>query len=468
MSLLRFMRPAVTMVMIMAFAVPGGANPSPSTTISSEVGRALDQVAGASGPGVAVLIAQGDRTLYRSAKGIAEVELGVRLTPDQVFHIASVTKMFTAALVLKLADAGKLSLDDPLARFLPDFSKGDSITIRELLSHTAGISDKTLPSDAQPGFSCRDVSMATLVNEIAKRPSNFAPGTNQDYSNSGYILLGAVIEKITGQPWHAAMGEQLFQPFSLKHTSYGIASSVIAGRVAGYTSDTPGHVVANAPFISMTIPASAGALVSTLDDLHRWMRALTGGRVLSAASYRQMITPARVAGMEPTHPYGLGMYVWRVRGETMIGHTGQINGFASILAYVPSRDATIVALGNNDNFDAQNFGRQLAAIVLGKPYPKAVEVSVPLTVMRALAGVYQEGAFVRTITVNDGKLYAQRGGGNVVPLQMTAHGQLHFVPDELSYFMPVRDKAGSVVRLDYFEHGDGPPKALPRITAAVR
>jgi hypothetical protein len=151
----------------------------------------------------------------------------------------------------------------------------------------------------------------------------------------------------------------------------------------------------------------------------------------------------------------------------MIGHTGQIDGFASVLAYLPSRDITIVALGNDDNFDAQNFGRRLAAIALGKPYPVIAGVPIPAATLDALIGAYQEGPIVRTLTAKDGKLFAQRGGGNVVPLQMTADGQLHFVPDELSYFVPVRDAAGAVVRLDYFNHGDGPPVAAPRITATA-
>jgi hypothetical protein len=176
-----------------------------------------------------------------------------------------------------------------------------------------------------------------------------------------------------------------------------------------------------------------------------------------------MITPAAPAGNDPSHPYGMGMYIWKVRGETMIGHTGQINGFASILAYLPSRDITIVALGNDDNFDAQNFGRRLAAIVLGKPYPTVVGTPIPATDLAALAGSYQEGPLIRTLSVKDGRLYSQRGKGKVVPMQMTTDGQLHFIPDELSYFVAIRDRSGAVVRLDNYEHGDGPPRPVPRV-----
>lgn len=444
-----------------------GATPAEDAAIASRARTMLAAATTRDGPGIAVLIARGDTILYRGAGGAANIELGVPLRTDQVFDIASVTKMFTAALVFKLAEAGKLSLDDPLARYLPDFPNAGTITLRQLLTHTAGISDITAPNAVQPGFMRRDVDTATLVAEIAKRPAAFPPGTGQAYSNAGYILLGAVIEKVTGKPWHVAMQEQLFGPLGLAHTGYGIASALLPGRVAGYTSDTPDHAVRNAPFISMTIPASAGGLASTVGDLRRWMRALAAGRVVGDASYRQMITSAAPAGITVSHPYGMGMYIWTVRGETMVGHTGQINGFASILAYLPSRDVTIVALGNDDNFDAQNFGRRLAAIVLGKPYPTVVAVPIPATDLAALAGSYQEGPVIRTLSVKDGRLYAQRGKGNVVPMQMTADGQLHFLPDELSYFVPVRDSSGAIVRLDNFEHGDGPPKPVPRIKAGA-
>lgn len=448
-----------------AFAVasPAVAAPDDTARIAAQATRILDSVATPSGPGVAVLIARGDRIIYRAARGAADIELAVPLRADQVFRIASVTKMFTAALVVKLAEQGKLSLDDPLSLYLPDFPNAAGITLRQLLSHTAGVSDKAVLG--QPGFNRRDVDTATLVAEIAKRPPAFAPGSAQSYSNAGFILLGAVIEKVTGQPWHVALHDRLLAPLGLNHTGYGIAATVIPGRVAGYSTDTLDHKVRNAAFISASIPAAAGALVSTLDDLRRWMRALTGGQVIGAAHYREMITPVAPGGVMPSHPYGMGMYVWHVRGETMIGHTGQIDGFAAILAYLPSRDVTIVALGNDDNFDAQNFGRRLAAVALGKPYPGVVAVPIPATRLAALAGAYQEGPVVRTLSVRDGKLFAQRGSGNVVPLQMTADGQLHFVPDELSYFMPVRDAAGTVVRLDYFDHGDGPAVPAPRIPA---
>lgn len=423
----------------------------------------LDEAATESGPGAVVLIARGNKVVFNSARGMANIELGVPLSTNQIFRIASITKMFTAALVIKLSEAGELSLDDNLSKFLPDFPGAKSITIRQLLNHTAGISDQIPAEFRLPGFSRRDVDTAALIAEIAKRPSSFSPGSDQAYSNAGYILLGAVIEKVTGKPWYAALQERLLTPLGLKNTTYGIASKILPGRVEGYTTNTPNRLPENAPFISLSTPAAAGALVSTLDDLRNWMRFLVDGRVISKAGFEQMITSAIVPGKEFLNPYGFGIYIWRVRGETMIGHTGQINGFASVLVYLPSKDITIVALGNNDNFDAQNFGRRIAAIALGKPFSKVKSVPISGEDLQAIAGKYRDGEEIRIFLAKDGKLYSQREGRNPFQMQMTSDKQLHFLPDELSYFLPIKDSSGKVIRLDYYFRGEGPPRRLLKI-----
>jgi D-alanyl-D-alanine carboxypeptidase len=441
---------------------PVRASPATDAVVARQAKQVLDEHTTTAGPGVAALIARGDKLLFRSARGLANLELGVQLAPDQVFHVASITKMFTAAFVLKLAESSKISLDDQLSVYLPDVPYARRVTLRRLLDHTAGVSDRGVVNP-QPGFRRRDVDIATLVGEIGARPLDFEPGTQQAYSNAGYILLGAVIEKVTGKPWHLALQERLLQPLGLSRTQYGAASVVIPGRVAGYTSGDGGAVVSNSDFVSMSVPASAGALVSTLDDLRLWMRALTSGRVISAASFAQMTTPAELVGASPANPYGFGVYIWRVRGETMIGHTGQIDGFASVVGYIPSRDTTVVALANDDSFDARTFGRRLAAVALERPYPTVAARPISAADMQALAGTYQDGAVIRTFSVRGGKLYSQRGSGNTIPLQMAANGQLHFRPDELSYFALVRDSTGSIVGLDYFQNGEGPSRALPRI-----
>lgn len=420
--------------------------------------RATEHSSRVNAPGLAVFIAKGDHVLYRAARGRADIELDAPASPDHVFQIASITKIYTAATIVKLADAGALSLDDPLSKHLDGFPHAGRVTLRQLLNHTAGVSD--IVRSPQPGFSRRDVDTETRIADIRDRPLDFEPGTRWAYSNSGYVLLGAVIEKITGESWHAAVRSQLLQPLGLTRTYYADARVVIPGRVSGYTTEH--GVVTNAPYISMSTPAAAGGLASTVDDLHRFMRALATGKAIGAAGFGQMIQPAPVRA-SASYDYGLGLYLWSVRGTRMIGHTGQINGFASMVGYLPEHDVTVVVLANDDTFDARTFGRRLAAIALGEPYPDVVATERSVDELHALTGTYgDDPATARTLTMKDGVLHAQRGTGNVVPLQVTAEERLHFVPDELSYFVPVRDTEGRVERLDYYENGDGPAQALPK------
>ena len=439
------------------------ASPASDPIVAKEAQQALEHAATTNGPGAVVLIARGDTVIFRGARGRAEIELGVPLSADQVFRIASVTKMFTAAMVIKLAEHGQLTLDDSLAKYLPDFPNASHITLRELLNHTSGISD--IVKDPTPGFMKRDVDTVGLIEEIRKRQPDFAPGTRLSYSNAGFILLGAVIEKVTGQTWHDALQKQLLEPAGLKRTYYGDNALLIPGRVAGYTTDNPAHRVENASFISMSIPSAAGGLVSTVDDLLHWMRALSSGQIVSDNGFQQMITPVHdLPGVSAMHGYGMGMYIWRVRGNEMVGHTGQINGFASAVAYLPKQDITMVVLANDDNFDAQTMARRLAAIALGEPYVEPVAVAMPDDLLNALQGEYRiDEATIETLFVKDHQLYGQRSHHHAVPMQMTMDHQLHFLPDELSYFAPVRDAAGNVTGLDYFEGGDSPPKLLPRV-----
>jgi D-alanyl-D-alanine carboxypeptidase len=440
---------------------------APSTiaedVIASRARGLLERTVREDGPGALFLLGRGDTIVYTGTRGRGHIELGVALEPGHVFRIASVTKVFVAASVLKLAESGALSLDEPIARRLPEIREGDRITVRQVLNHTSGISDKA--QDSERSLTSGSYDRFARVAAIGQRPLDFAPGSAWRYSNAGFIVLGALVERITGTPWYVTLDQQFFTRLGLRHTGYADARTLRPGRVAGYT--TAAGQVRNVEFISPTIPDAAGGLVSRADDLFRWWRALAAGRIISRESVRQMMTPAA----ETSGPirYGLGVYVWTVQGETMIGHTGQIPGFAAMVGYLPAQDVTIVALGNDDSFDARVVGRRLAAIAIGKPYPDVTPVAVATEALQALTGQYRiDEATVRTLTLKDGRLHAQRGNGGAVPLQVAADGRLHFDPDELTYFVPVREPSGRVVRLDYYQDGEGPAQPLPRVTAQVR
>jgi len=433
------------------------------STIRERARSLLKAMVTPSGPGAVVLIAKADRIIYRDARGSANIELNVPLSATDTFRIASVSKMFTAAMILKLSEDGKLSLSDPLSKFIHTFPNGEEITIRELLNHTSGVSDTA--QEFVPGLSRRDVDTATQVSAIAKRTPDFAPGTHWSYSNAGYVLLGAVIENVTGERWYDAIHEQLSVPLSLTHTMYGGSKPLISGRAAGYTTDSNSHAVTNANYISSSFPAAAGGLISTADDLFRWMRDVMLGHSINIRSLQEMLTPtSKLPGSHTNYGYGLGVYLWNVRGKTMIGHTGDIDGFSSAAGYIPEADVTVIVLANDDNFDARGALRRFAGIALGAPYLEASATVLSATQRRQLAGAYQvDPQTLLTLSDKDEKLSAQQGNGRTVPLQMTTAGRLHFVPDELTYFVPARDALGAIVGLNMFEGGDGPPRYLSRI-----
>jgi CubicO group peptidase (beta-lactamase class C family) len=440
---------------VLAGSIAAAASPASDATIARRVQTLLERSVRADGPGVAVLVAKGDRVIVRTARGQARIDPAVPLSADHELRIASITKTFTAAAILTLAEAGKLSLDDTLATHLPEVTDARRVTIRQLLTHSGGIAE---------GSSKRPAGVSRVA-AIGGRPLAFEPGTKWSYSNSGYILLGAVIEKVSGRPWHQMMAERFFQPLGLMHTRYGVP----AEPITGYSTDSRTKVTATAEVLDPGVPDAAGGLVSTADDLLRWMCALATGRAIGGGAFARMIAPSLVPADGPTRDrYGFGVYVWQVRGETMIGHTGQIPGFAAVLAYLPASDVTVIALGNDDEFDARQTGRRLAAIAIGNPYPDVVPVVPSADALQSLVGTYgAEPGTVRTLSVRDGRLHAQRGTGNVLPLQMTADGRLHFDPDGLSYFVPARDASGRVVRLDYFPDGEAPAQPLPRVVTGA-
>ncbi|RNF83655.1 serine hydrolase domain-containing protein [Montanilutibacter psychrotolerans] len=294
------------------------------------------------GFGAAVLVARGDEVLYRGARGDANLDFDIPLTPGRMFRIGSLTKQFAAAGLLKLVEDGRVGLDHPLSRYLPDYPGGETIRVRELLNHTSGVANYTAIPGYMDGPIRRPISTAGL-EVFDDLPVDFAPGAQWKYSNSGYVLIGAVIESVTRKPWHQYLQQSLFAPLGMRHTGYGANPLVALLTVDGYTQ--VGDRTRPARPLSMTQPHASGALVSTVDDLQTWNRALHEGRVLRDGSYRQMITPT---GAAAAAGYGFGLRIDNVEGLDVINHGGSINGFSAMLIYVPGADVSVVVLQNHD------------------------------------------------------------------------------------------------------------------------
>lgn len=451
--------PVVAVLALTTACAPAPADPDSRTTAFATA--SLAPFDDAQAPGAAVLVARGDTVLFRGAAGIADGRDGTELKPEAAFRIGSITKQFTAVGLLLLAEDGQLSLDDPLSRFLPDYPGGADIRLRDLLNHTAGVPNYTELPAWQRGPFDTPVTTAQAVAVFANETPAAPAGTRWAYSNSGYVLAGAVIEDVTGQPWHAFLQQRLFVPLGMTHTRFAADAPATRETVAGHTRD--GNALVPVPAFHPSRAHAAGGLVSTVDDLFKRNRVLHEGRVLKPDSYRQMVTPEGAA--RGAH-YGFGIEQQTVQGQPMLSHGGDIPGFAGVLDYVPGADVTVVVLENSDgNDEAQSpavLARRLAASALGRPYPEARAVRIDKGALSALEGVYRSDPdTARVLRVVDDTLTAQRIGSGRFPLMAIGSDDFLYA-DGLNRLHIARDASGNPTGLRYLADGEGPGLDMPR------
>ena len=299
---------------------------------------------------------------------MADVARHVPMTPEMSLRVGSITKQFTSTAIMMLAEEGKLSIDDEITTYLPGYpTHGKKITIEHLLNHTSGIASYT----RKPAFDTimtRDMSVAQVIDFFKNDPPDFAPGEKWRYNNSGYFLLGAIIEKVSGLPYARFVEQRIFVPLQMNATAYEGYERGAVLRAAGHTG-TAGHYKPSAA-LSMTQPYAAGALVSTVDDLARWDQAVWSGKLLKPASWQKAFTPATLTGGAPT-TYGYGWMLEKLQGEPTIGHGGRINGYGAYAFHVPSQNVYVAVLTNADSGVVQPevVANKVAAIAIGKPLP---------------------------------------------------------------------------------------------------
>jgi CubicO group peptidase (beta-lactamase class C family) len=298
-----------------------------------------------------VLVARDGKVLFSKGYGFANLEWDTPNTPDTKYRLGSLTKQFTAACVLLLEERGKLKTDDLVKKYVPDAPAAwDKITIYNLLTHTSGIPntnalpDRTLPLTPQQN-----------VARFRDNPLDFPTGDRFAYSNSNYIVLGYLVERIGGLNYAAFLQENVLTPLGMKDTGYDSPEPILRHRALGY-SPGPGGMV-NALYVDMTRPFAAGALYSTTEDLLRWEQGLFGGKLLSADSLRKMTTPFK-------NDYACGLMVRTVDGHKNISHAGSIYGFNSFLSYYPGEKLAVVALSNLNSPAGQAISQELASIAL--------------------------------------------------------------------------------------------------------
>src|SRR6185436_8340738 len=313
------------------------------------------------------LVAENGKVMYKGAFGMANMEWAIPNTPDTKFRLGSITKQFTATLIMQLVEQGKIKHDGKLSDYLPDYRKdtGQKVTIHHLLTHTSGIPSYTgLPRFFQD-VSRNPYSVGEFVKKYCSGDLEFEPGSKFSYDNSGYFLLGAIIEKVTGKPYEQVLKETIFEPLGMNNTGYDHSDTLIAKRAAGYEKRPGGFI--NAPYLDMSLPYAAGSLYSTVEDLYLWDQALYTEKLLSAQLKELMYKP----GLS-NYAYG-----WVIRkaplgagGEpvTIIQHDGGINGFNTTIIRMPESKNLIVMLNNTGGTKLGEMSQKISAILFGKPY----------------------------------------------------------------------------------------------------
>jgi CubicO group peptidase (beta-lactamase class C family) len=316
-----------------------------------------------------VLVAESGKVIYKKGYGLANMEWNIPNTPDTKFRLGSVTKQFTAFLIMQLVDQGKLKVNEKVTTYLPDYPKatGDKITVHHLLTHTSGIPNYTSFPKFFEMESRNPYSPEAFVKKFSDMPLDFEPGSKFSYSNSGYFLLGAIIEKITGKPYATVLQEAILTPAQLKDTGYDMPGPILPKRAAAYEKKGGGYV--NAPYLDMTIPYAAGSLYSTVEDLYRWDQVLYTDKLLSAASKTALFSPFRA-----NYAYGWGVGKAKIgqRKDSVliISHGGGINGFNTQFTRIPNDKHTVILLNNTGGTVLGAMQANILNILYDQPFEK--------------------------------------------------------------------------------------------------
>jgi CubicO group peptidase (beta-lactamase class C family) len=447
----------IAAVLVSAFAFAGTA--AAQTKDEAAVKARLEQIANSYTPNNAfmgtVLVVEGDQVLLDKGYGMADLEWQVPNAPDAKFRLGSLTKQFTATLVLLLQQDGKLNVNDPVSKYLTDAPPAwAKITLANLLGHTSGIPNFTGFKE----FSTWCMSPHTPAEEIAffkDKPLDFEPGSKFAYSNSNYIALGVVIEKVSGKKYGDLLRERIFDPLGMKDTGLDSDDLVLPKRAEGYRPGSHGLELARSE--SMTIPWSAGAIYSTTGDLLKWEQGLFGGKILNADSLKLMTTPGK-------GDYGFGVFIQTQDGVRIVSHGGGIEGFNTQLEYAPEKQIAVVALSNVNGGAPGSMGGQLMDTVLGKPVVLAGEhKAVPISKeeLAKFVGVYDLApAFSLTIAISGDHLTGQGTGQPAIDLMYQGVKDGHptfFVAPVNAEIEFVPDASGAMTSLILHQNGQSMP-----------
>lgn len=312
------------------------------------------------GPGLVFLVAKNGKAIYEKSIGKANLELNVDLKNKNVFQIASMTKQFTATAILILEEQGKLNVKDAVSKYIPNYPNGDKITLHHLLTHTSGIKDFT-KIKALKDISQKEMTPEMMVDFFKNEKVDFLPGEKFDYNNSGYVLLGYIIELVSKESYENFLKKNIFDKAGMENTFYATDRKIVKNRAYGYHKKESGYV--NKTVISYSIPFSSGALMSTSSDLLKWQTALTQNKLLKKENLEKAFRKYKLNNGEQ-FSYGYGWHLKNINGITSREHGGHLFGFKSMAVYIPSKDIYVVALSNCDCNSPTEITRKIAEITL--------------------------------------------------------------------------------------------------------
>jgi CubicO group peptidase (beta-lactamase class C family) len=386
--------------------------------LSSYIDNLFSGITGKRVPGAAVLVSKNGEILYSKGYGLADIGYGIPVSTVTKFRIGSITKQFIAAAILKLQEEGKISVQDKLSRFIPDFPRGDEVTIHHLLTHTSGIASFTNRPDFLKTATVTTTT-AEMLDSIKTWKFDFNPGDQFRYNNSGYFILGALIEKITGKSYGEYLKETFFNPLGMKNTGVHASQLILENEATGYAINN--GVFEKALNWDMSRAGGAGSLYSTVEDLYLWNEALFNGKVLKEASLNAAFTPVVLNnGKKPVEMiYGYGWAITDLRNLTFINHGGGLHGFLSHLTRQPEEKLTVTVLTNctpaQENIGPDQVAYSIAEYLLwqkmGKQQSYSMDSSLSASDLKRYEGRYDYGnAMVLAVTAEGDKLFAQMTG----------------------------------------------------------
>lgn len=406
-----------------------------SQNFEQEFDNLLSKDYPASGTGAAALVAVGGKVIYKKAFGKANLELNVDMSVNSVFEIGSISKQFTAVSILMLAEQGKLNLDDEITKYIKNYpTHGHKITIHHLLSHTSGMGSFTA-SDEWYDNRNLDWTKERYFNLFKKLPMHSAPGEKYLYSNTGYVLLGAIIEEVSNKTYPEFINDHIFVPLGMKNSFYISKTRITPNLASGYDNpkdfidkDFNENETVKGEIISLPKFDGGGSILSTVDDLFLWNRAIRNNKLISEESKTKAFTNYKLTNGQHTN-YGYGWAINEVNGISCIEHNGGTMGFRSNGIYFPKEDVYVVILTNRTFSDPVYPSTKIAAIAVNKPF-KEVDgnnINTDFEFLKKIIGTYEfEDGSSRIISIEDNKLYSQRPNREKIRLYQGEDNKFYF------------------------------------------